>query len=237
MFRLVEVCVVLFLISRISFQVPVAVKNSSDYFRGFSVFMVSPRFVFVIGNVIIITLFAQSRQFSAQGSKSKSSESDLYHQFIQNITKNQKTKEERNNFPEKQSMRAKDEGNTKYQENQSIRTKDPTKDQKTVINENNKIHPEGMKKEILDEGKIKWLEKENVRARDRKCLDYRRCDTEKLMEVKREKAGSVLRRSETEKVTSSYEEDGMSNEEFRRTVEEFIARQQRLRKEEEYSVI
>ncbi|KAI9116276.1 hypothetical protein K1719_012443 [Acacia pycnantha] len=70
LFRLVEVCFVLILISRISFHVPVAVKNSSDYFRGFSIFMVSPPFVFLMGNAIIITLFAESGQFSALGSKS-----------------------------------------------------------------------------------------------------------------------------------------------------------------------
>ncbi|XP_028767934.1 uncharacterized protein LOC114725572 [Neltuma alba] len=237
LFRLVEVCVFLILLSRISFQVPVAVKNSGDYFRGFSVFMVSPRFVFVIGNIIIITLFAQSGQFTARGSKSKSLESDLYQQFIQNITKNQKIKEEQNNFPEKHSIRTEDEGNQKHPENDSTIAEDPTKDQKTVINEANKNHPEGMKKEIFDEGKIKWLKKENIRTRDRKGLDYRRCETQKSMEFEREKPGSVLRRSETEKITISNEEDGMSNEEFRRAVEEFIARQQKLRREEENSII
>ncbi|KAI9127775.1 hypothetical protein K1719_000768 [Acacia pycnantha] len=237
LFRLVEVCAVLILISRFSFQVPVAVKNSGDYFRGFSIFMVSPPFVFLMGNVIIVTLFAQSGQFSALGSKPKSSESDLYHQFIENITKNEKIKEEQNNSPEKQIIRTEDEGNQKYLENDSIRTQDPKKYQKTVTSEGNKNPQEGMKKEISDQLKIKWLEKKNVRTGDRKCLDYRRSQTEKSMEVKREKPRSVLKRSETEKITSSYEEDGMSNEEFRRIVEEFIARQQKLRREEEYSVI
>lgn len=228
-FRLLEVCVVLILISRASFHVPVAIKNSGDYFRGFSIFMVSPRFVFVMGNIIIITLFAKSGQFSSHGTKSNNSESDFYHQFIQNITKHQKIKEQ-NNFPQKQSIKTEHEGKQKYLENESIRNKDHKNDQRKIIKEEIKNYPEIIKKNEADQGKIKRLV-------DRKCLDYRRCETEKSMEVKREKHGSVLRRSETEKIISSYEEDGMSNEEFRRTVEEFIARQQKMRREEEYSIV
>jgi len=72
---------------------------------------------------------------------------------------------------------------------------------------------------------------------------YRRCETEIL----RPKRRRVLRRCETEKGRKKIEgvgvdevariscpEDGMSNEEFRRTVEAFIAREQRIRREEDY---
>ncbi|CAI8583553.1 unnamed protein product [Vicia faba] len=80
--RYVEMCVVLVLISRLSFQqLPLALKNSTEYFRGFEI---SPGFVFLIGNVIIITLFAQSGHFSNDSSKRKSSEHDLYLEFLQN---------------------------------------------------------------------------------------------------------------------------------------------------------
>ena len=51
-----------------------------------------------------------------------------------------------------------------------------------------------------------------------------------------EKSLHVLRRLETQKCRkSSYSGDEMSNEEFQRKVEAFISRQQRLRREEEYS--
>lgn len=245
LFRFVEVCVVLVLISRISIRLPVAIKNSGNYFRDFSVFVVSPRFIFIIGNIIVITLFAQSGQFSSQ---SKSSEPDLYQKSTQNSTKNRRTDEEQRKYPKKQSIRTEDKENYKYPE-----TEDPTRNQ--IINgqsmrslkfeeeqienpENQRTRTEdSMTKQRIEGGKIKCLEKQCVKTGDRKCLDYRRCKTEKFRSFQRDKPQSVLQRSETEKSRASYPEDGMSNDEFRRIVEAFIARQQRMRREEEYSVI
>lgn len=91
MFRFVEVFVVLVLISRFSLQLPHAVKNSGGYFRDLSVVLVSPRFVFVVGNVIVIILFAKSGKFSG-GNSGESSfyGDDLYDEFVKNSEKNQK---------------------------------------------------------------------------------------------------------------------------------------------------
>ncbi|TQD88049.1 hypothetical protein C1H46_026412 [Malus baccata] len=71
--RLIEVLAVLLLLSRFSVQLPQAVKNSASYFKNISGFMVSPRFVFVIGNVIVIILYAKSGRFSAKDSTTDSS--------------------------------------------------------------------------------------------------------------------------------------------------------------------
>jgi len=180
--RIIEVCAVLVLVSRFSMQLPVAVRNSGEYFRDLSLFMNSPRFVFLIGNIIIIALFAQ---FSAQGNNVVQ-EPNLYQEFIQNTTKNQEVVAEYSR--EKQRMKT------------------------------------GEANISLEKG-------------------YRRCETEIL----RGKRRRVLRRCETEKGRKKIEgvpvkevariscpEDGMSNEEFRRTVEAFIAREQRIRREEDY---
>ncbi|KAJ7967301.1 tRNA-methyltransferase non-catalytic subunit trm6MTase subunit [Quillaja saponaria] len=196
LFRFIEVCVVLFLVSRLSIKLPVAVKNSSQYFRDLSVFVISPHFIFVVGNIIVIILFAKSGQFSAQDSdKNSSVSSNLYEEFIQNSVKNHVIDPDKNKI--------------KYSENQSIDT-----------------------------------------GNTNTCLElkeYKRSHTEKLSSVNCEKPRCVLRRSQTEKcrklvpyeeklAETSYPEDGMSNEEFQQTVEAFIARQQRFRREEEYSV-
>ncbi|KAF5448841.1 hypothetical protein F2P56_029340 [Juglans regia] len=85
--RVIEVCVVLVLISRLSMQLPLAVNNSTEYFRDVKLVLVSPRFVFFVGNVIIITLFAKSGQFSARDSTIKTSGFDLYEEFIKNSEK------------------------------------------------------------------------------------------------------------------------------------------------------
>ncbi|KAJ8763540.1 hypothetical protein K2173_002423 [Erythroxylum novogranatense] len=83
LFRVVEICLVLALVSWFSIPLPVAVKNSGGYFKGLTVFLVSPQFVFVIGNVIVITLFAKSGRFSGQDSKGNSSRFDLYEEFVE----------------------------------------------------------------------------------------------------------------------------------------------------------
>ncbi|TQD95355.1 hypothetical protein C1H46_019041 [Malus baccata] len=90
LFRLIEVLAVLLLLSRFSVQLPQAVKNSASYFKNISGFMVSPRFVFVVGNVIVIILYAKSGRFSAKDSTTDSSGGDLYEEFVQNSEKNKK---------------------------------------------------------------------------------------------------------------------------------------------------
>lgn len=188
--RYAEVCVVLVLISRLSINLPTTLKNSSEYFRNF---MGSPRLVFLLGNVIIITLFAQSGQFSNHSCSTKPTpEPDLYLEFLHNSTITQKLQSHVTN-------------NRKAKPNVKVET--------------------GMKGQKTDTS----LEVKK---------DYRRCQSEIVMRVESGKTHQrVLQRCETEKVSNnnnsaSYPEDGMSNDEFRRKVEAFIARQQRLRTHE-----
>lgn len=270
MLRFVEVCVVLVLVSRLSLHLPVAVKNSSEYFRDLTVFINSPRFVFLIGNVIIITLFAQSGQFSAQGSRRNGSEHDLYQEFLQNSTTNNQITQGNQKHKEKQNIETEDSTENqqvdgekiKYPEKKGIRTKDSIKNRRingnmTKNKENKRIYERkeanfGIRNKGIDTGKSKWTEKQRMKTGEAnnglEVKDYRRCQTEILCRVNSEKQPrGVLRRCETENRIKgiqdarneeeeevSYPEDNMSNEEFRRTVEEFIARQQRLRREEDY---
>ncbi|XVF67746.1 hypothetical protein PTKIN_Ptkin10aG0146900 [Pterospermum kingtungense] len=201
--RFVEFFVVLVLISRFTIQLPVAVKNSGDYFRGLSVVLVSPRFVFIVGNVIVITLFAKAGQFSAQDSASKSSAADLYEEFLEMSEKRQAIHRCEIENRGKQST-----------------------------------------KRIVGEEKIVSV---NVH-KPKGAKNYRRSKSEKW--INSNKACQQLRRSESEKyrknndsdgqemvMKTSYPEDGLSNEQFRSTVEAFIAKQKRLLREEEYAVI
>ncbi|XP_022146107.1 uncharacterized protein LOC111015401 [Momordica charantia] len=200
LFRFIELCLVLVLISRFSSHLPSAVKNSGEYFRCLSVTLISPRFVFLIGNAIVITLFAKSGQFSAKDPSKKNSVADLYEDFIKNSEKNQKTRH----------------AEIEYRTKQIDGDGDASVAAKKVVN------PEEIKL-------------------------YRRSQSEKIAVAQQENPQRELRRSETEKckklvrfsegaAKSSYPEDRMSNEEFRQTVEAFIARQQRLRREEEHCV-
>nr|BAF98220.1 CM0216.380.nc [Lotus japonicus] len=287
--RIIEVCVLVVLVSRFSMKLPGSVRNTSEYLREFSLFMNSPRFVFLIGNAIIITLFAQYGQFSAQGSAENvvQTEPDLYQEFLQKST----TK-----YREKQSIRTEEDienriingeiekspennenfssiGESGYtmingeinkflenneicestvetgygMKNQRIRTEDGVESKRIngeIENypENKEIFPRTVetgyiiKSGKFDEGKIKWSEKQRTKTEEANFglkvkKDYRRCETEVLS-----KPHHVLRRCETENGRKSIEaspaEDEMSNEEFRRIVEAFIAKEQRIRREE-----
>lgn len=247
MLRVVEVCVVLVLISRLSLKLPVAVKNSSEYLREFSLAMNSPRFVFLIGNVIIITLFAQSGQFSTQGSSERNvpAEPDIYQEIVQ---------KNRTEHVEKQSMRTEDGGGIEKWRIKGDIEKHPESDDGIYGEEG----CDGIKNKRIEGGKPNWAEEGVMKTGDagvglevKKGCCYRRCETEVFN--KPPSRVRVLRRCESEKKRResieeaaaageeivmagiSCPEDDMSNEEFRRTVEAFIAKQQRIRREEDYS--
>ncbi|XVF45319.1 hypothetical protein PTKIN_Ptkin02bG0196200 [Pterospermum kingtungense] len=204
MVRFVEVCVVLVLISRFTTHLPVAVKSSGEYFRGLSIVLVSPRFVFIVGNVIVLTLFAKAGQFSAQGGTTTTSGYDLYQEFVEKSEKSQAIHRYETESREKPSQ---------------IRS-------------------------VVEE-KIVSLNL-NVHA-SKGTKNYRRTQSENYKRMNCNKACQQLRRLESEKyrkqsdsdekmVKSSYPEDGLSSEQFRDTVEAFIARQKKLLREE-YSVV
>ncbi|XP_044508494.1 uncharacterized protein LOC123227543 [Mangifera indica] len=191
LFRAIEICVLLVVLTRIFAQLPVAVKSSGEYFKDFTVVLFSPRSVFIIGNLIVVILYLKSGQFSAQKFTGKNPRKDCFEEFFEKGEKIQKHRE------------------------------------KQIICEENAAR----------EG-----------PHTCKSNSYRRSQSEKFQGVNIDKSCRQLRRSATEncrKSTNSvdksakilYPEDHMSNEEFRRTIEAFIARQQRFRREEEYSVI
>lgn len=231
LFRYLEMCVVLILISRLSFQqLPLALKNSSEYFRGFAV---GPGFVFLVGNIIIITLIAQSGHFSQHDSaKRRSSEHDLYLEFLKNSNMYQKiqgfdqkklsVKVENNvkgrrindgcmvKFSEKESKKSEDDNRMKLEEKQEIKTEMD-------------LEVKGYRRCQSEIELVRGVNSDDVK--DQRVLQ--RCESDndkskrKNIEVDKEKI--MVKKS------SLYPEDGMSNDEFRRTVEAFIARQQKLR--------
>ncbi|XP_002869138.2 uncharacterized protein LOC9303185 [Arabidopsis lyrata subsp. lyrata] len=83
LFRLIELLFLLILISKLSFP---SVKLSGDIFREAAVFLVSPRFVFFVGNAIVITLFAKSGRYSSSQEPLKTTteaeSNDLYQDFL-----------------------------------------------------------------------------------------------------------------------------------------------------------
>jgi len=164
-------------------KLPVVVRNSSEYLRDVSVIVNSHYFVFVIGNVIIITLFVQG---SGKNVPKEPEHDDIYEKLVHKSV----------NHEEKERM---------------------IKDDR-IVEEGGSLELKKMKREVKK--------------------SYRRCETEILKkrrrvlgrcesENERKLIEAATPAAEEEVVRISYPEDEMSNDEFRRIVEAFIAKQQR----------
>lgn len=82
-FRFVEFCVFLGIICRVSAHFNVsAFKLSGEYFRGISVALISPRLVFVVGNVIFIVLFLQSGHSPEKHGSGGNEKGDFYEEYM-----------------------------------------------------------------------------------------------------------------------------------------------------------
>ncbi|XP_023532809.1 uncharacterized protein LOC111794869 [Cucurbita pepo subsp. pepo] len=241
LFRFIELCLILVVISKLSIHLPSAFKNSGEYFRCLSMTLISPRFVFLIGNAIVITLFAKSGQFSGTDLSKKNSVADLYEEFIQNSEKNQRTRRAEIKYRIKQI----DSGSGNVQGDASI---DYRIKQIDSGSGSGNVHGDASIKyriKQIDSGSGNASITIKKIGNPEEIKHYRRSQSEKIAVVQRENPHSKLSRSETEKSKKivrlsegteqiSYPEDGMSNEEFQEMVEAFIARQQRLRREEEF---
>ncbi|KAG6436234.1 hypothetical protein SASPL_101119 [Salvia splendens] len=87
LFRVVELLLFAIVVSRFSTALPL--KLSGEYFRTISVALISPRFVFLLGNAIVVILFFKSGQFSAQEGEGIA---DFYEEFVEKCRKNEEKK-------------------------------------------------------------------------------------------------------------------------------------------------
>lgn len=218
LFRLMELCIFFFIVSRFTTQLPIAFKVSGEYFRGLSVMAVSPRFVFIIGNAIVIVLFLKSGQLSPKDGNlsTNSSKFDLYEEYVKNCEKNQGVYTESRSTNKKQRKRSPFVSREVDHPDSAHSDVSPThcenEERKTKIN---RSHSEN----------LKTLQPEEEEEKDDASQKLRRSLTVRYRESVNyeEKCAAV----------GGYAEDEMSSEEFRRAVEAFIARQQRFLREED----
>lgn len=220
MFRLMEFCILLIIISRFTVQLPVAFKVSGEYFRGLSVTAVSPGFVFILGNAIVLVLFLKSGHTSAKnGDTTSNGKRDLYDEYVKiNSEKNPSIYKEENTTSKKQRKQSSSSCVSRavaVNSDACNSHSDNTKERKVKIQ---RSQSENLKRAVQQQQQQECAGLELRRSATVKCRGH----------VDNEEKPAVL--------GSSHKEDEMSNEEFRRTVEAFIARQQRaLREEEEFS--
>ncbi|XWS42091.1 hypothetical protein CRYUN_Cryun17cG0138900 [Craigia yunnanensis] len=204
-FRFLELLLALLFLAWTFERVPFAVKIFGEFVLKLRGVIASPLFVFLVCNVIIVTLFAKSGIFSAVNN----ADSKLYEEIIKNA-----------------------ENRSKSESQEEIVYQD-----KEIISEVNTCTPtcEEMEPESESDSDAKV---DNPRV-------YRRSMSEKLAVRKsEEEVKKELRRSETEKCRKIenideklFPEDELSNEEFQRTIEDFIAKQLRFRREESMPIV
>ncbi|KAI8032272.1 hypothetical protein LOK49_LG01G02974 [Camellia lanceoleosa] len=213
LFRLLEIFLALLLLSWISARFPFAIKISGEYFRRLIAIVVSPLFIFIISNVIVITLLAKSGQLSGKTLAINSAETDLYDELIKNIGN------EINYGPEN-CPPVPESKEIVYEEKQIV------SELIAVTPKSNELIAETVScAKVLRRSQSEMLKRENSK---KNCGKLRRSETEKCRRV--EDSGEVP----PETVNLSEE---LSNEEFNRTVEEFIAKQVKFHQEEKLAIV
>lgn len=190
LFRFMEMIIFLVMISQFSSQLPFSAKAFGDYFRGITLTVLSPKFVFVIGNAIILILFLKSR--AAENNDGDKNE-DLCYEYV------------------------------KSYERDVVNSATVTSTTTTVP------APPAPVIVPINKRKISRSRSENpIRVECKEKLTHREL-RRSVTETSRSKN---FDRAATEKI---YSEDELSCEDFRRTVEAFIARQQKILRDEEFS--
>ncbi|CAN4112384.1 unnamed protein product [Withania somnifera] len=190
LFRFIESCIFLVVVSRFSTQLSLPFKLSTEYFKGVGVALISPRFVFVLGNVIVIILFLKSGELSPKDGSTNNDKFDLYDEYKQNCSMNKEAYYEQSILVEEA-----------YCEQRIL------KQTQLVEKKLHRSHSDSFTSFSHDDKPRKEL----IRSATIGCLKV--IHTDNIKSVK----------------------DEMSSQEFRRTVENFIARQQRFLREEEFS--
>lgn len=221
LFRLAEVCLALVFLSWTCTRLPLVVKISGEFIRRLAGIVSNPLFVFVICNGIIAALIANSGRFSGENNAAGDADSSLYDEFVRN-----------------------NENRAKPLGEDAPREEIVYEDKQVIFSQPNAISPACESHSNRDVSTVSDSDPE-VESQNRRV--YRRSKSEKLAREKSE--GGILRRSETEKFQERenlgekiqarglYPEDELSNEEFQRTIEEFIAKQLKFRRQESLSVV
>lgn len=226
LFRLFELCVALVFFMWTCTRLPFVVKIFGEYFRRFVSVLVTPLFVFVLCNAIIVSLLAKSGQ---NNENVNNIENELYEEFIKNSTIDRTRSESENDALTRET----DE--VKYQDKQII-----SEVNATVIEDEIDLETQSHSDSDSDSDSVsvsdfpKAYKRSQSEKIERQCLDK---DVRELRRAETEKCLNVTKSDEEYWPESFLLEEELSSEEFNRTVEDFIARQWRFRRQESVSVV
>ncbi|GKU94471.1 hypothetical protein SLEP1_g7967 [Rubroshorea leprosula] len=187
-----------------------------EFFARLGGVIASHLFVFLLCNVIIATLLAKSDGLSAENLGANNAEDELYAEVVRN-TEN------------RQPLSSEDAAELSIEE---IVYQD-----KEIISQVNAIDLETQRNLASDLDSDSDLDMDNPKS-------YRRSKSEKFVRASAGKGKRELRRMETEKSgklerrgEKLYAQDDLSNEEFQRKVDEFIAKELEFRRGESLAMV
>ncbi|XP_071700792.1 uncharacterized protein [Rutidosis leptorrhynchoides] len=194
LFRVIEILTFMIMIIKYLTQYPFFVIrfSMSDHFKGLSFAVFSPRFVFVIGNLIILILLFESRVIE-NGERNEKTD-NVYDEYVKTCEKRVVSGNSNNNSNSNSS---------------------------NVVTSN--------KKRIF---RTRSENMTRVEYKQDQTNNLRRSVTERKIEKKNDCGGGDMVGPEKRRVA-----DELSNDEFRRTVEAFIARQQQSLRDEELAPV
>ncbi|XP_059294794.1 uncharacterized protein LOC132047831 [Lycium ferocissimum] len=203
LFRIVEFCVGAFVLLWSSTRLPFAVKMSGEYFRQLVTVILSPLFIFLISNVIVLTLFFKSDRLSGESS------TELYDSFV--------GKEEDNsgNLTAGKCSPAPVE-ETDYQ------------DKQTILEVNNDKKTETATEKAFCSQIPRRTKSEKFERGSNNNKEIHGSETEKCR--KNDNSGDSSKKV-------NYPVDELSNEEFQKAIEDFIARQIKFHQEEKLAIV
>lgn len=214
--RIFELCIVLLLLSWTLTRLPLAVSISAEYFRKLAA---NPLFIFAVSNVIIAALFAQSGRFSDENSEDHSGAGKLYRELM--------------NCRIAVSDRDIQPPSTAVDPPPSASVDLPSVTTEVTCQD----------KEVISETVPTPVIPDRETGVCSDFTNYRRTQSEKWKgEAGKMKQRKQLRRSETEKLLETskenlYPQDKLSNEEFQRAIDAFIAKQMRFLREESSAIV
>ncbi|KAK1439870.1 hypothetical protein QVD17_05692 [Tagetes erecta] len=239
LFRFMEICIFIVFISTFSLQFP-SIRISVDQFKEISFTGFSPKFVFVIGNVIILILLFKSRVTENEDQIGTINVYDDYVKRCENNAVNRticRTQSEK-----KIEVKCKDSESHRKLTPEICRTQSEKKIEVKCKDSEiyRKLTPEICRTQSEKIMTVECTDGESHRklrrsVTERKVLNL---SPEKMMTVgfKDGESGVVKSGGETA-APESCGVEGLSSEAFRRTVEAFIARQQRSLRDEELAPV
>lgn len=225
-FRAAELFVALLFICWTFTRLPFAVQISRVFLRRIAGVISTPLFVFLLGNSIVVVLLTKSSdQKTGVSTVAESAESEIYQAFVRSVENRSKPSDED----------LTDE--IVYDDKQVIVTDlNSNSNSNQIADENIPHHVEIDSETVYDQPKVYRRSKSDVSAKQSPDMvikrSLQRSETEKCREIEKN-----MERKEKEDDDKNYPEDNLSNEEFQKTIEAFIAKQLMFRRQESLAVV